>query len=412
MRCPVSRSKIISTIKSNRFILTTLLIALAGSGLLFVINAASSSSSVEPERGTISPPASQISDATASGENAIMFGNTVTAGTDFNVIGSKIFDPQGKEFIPVGANVNGPNSWWNGYTAGNASIAKDRWHWNVIRLNTCYDNTPCPHTGNTISTVNNNLDAIVNDYTSKKIVVQIVLFQYTGGFPEGSELTKATNWWVNIANKHRNNPYVWFNLLNEPGDQPSTIPQWNSVTDTLSTAIRNTGAKNIIVADGTSWGQEVYRGWDCITSINPADSGILSKGSDLAVKHKNMIFNVHVYDWWGGGNCPDSTRDQLISWYFGQTKSRNISVHVGELQGASNLQYDYKPGTTAAARAFFRKAPELRIGLLYWHGNGGSTWTSDLVDVSNPEWYKINSTASNLTEWGTLLRNYSLLVNP
>jgi mannan endo-1,4-beta-mannosidase len=325
---------------------------------------------------------------------------------------SKIIDPAGKEFIPVGANVNGPNSWWNGYTAGNGSIAKDRWRWNTIRLNTCYDNTACPHTGGIRSTVNNDLDAIINDYTSKKIVVQIVLFNYTGGFPEGTELTKATNWWVSIANKYKGNPYVWFNLLNEPGDQPSTIPQWNSVTDTLSTAIRNTGAKNVIVADGTSWGQEVYRGWDCLTSINPADSGILSKGSDLATKHKNMIFNVHVYDWWGGGDCSDSARDQLITWYFGQAKIRNLSVHVGELQGASELKYDYKPGTTAAARAFFRKAPELRIGLLYWHGNGGSTWTSDLVDVSNPEWYKINSTATNLTEWGILLRNYALQVNP
>lgn len=386
-------------------------IAIIGSLLLFFSSAATPTSQFEVDSGTINPPATKITESTASGGSAVMFGSTAASGSNFNVVGSKIIDPLGKEFIPVGANVNGPNSWWNGYTAGNASIAKDRWHWNVIRLKTCYDNTACPLAG-VRSTVNNDMDAIINDYTSKKIVVQIALFQYTGGFPEGTELTKASNWWVNIANKYKDNPYVWFNLLNEPGDQPSTIPTWNSVTDTLSSAIRNTGAKNIIVDDGTSWGQEVYRGWDCVTSISPADSGILSKGSDLAIKHKNMIFNVHVYGWWGGGNCPDSTRDQLISWYFGQTKSRNLSVHVGELQGASNLQYDYTPGTTAAARAFFRKAPELRIGLLYWHGNGGSTWTSDLVDVSNPEWYKINSTASNLSEWGQLLRNYSLQVNP
>ena len=59
-----------------------------------------------------------------------------TGPANFAVRGSQILDPDGRNFIPVGANVNGPQFVWNGPTVGQAAVADDVWRWNTIRLNT------------------------------------------------------------------------------------------------------------------------------------------------------------------------------------------------------------------------------------------------------------------------------------
>ena len=53
----------------------------------------------------------------------------------------------------------------------------------------------------------------------------------------------------------------------------------------------------------------------------------------------------------------------------------------------------------------------MKLGLLYWHGSAGSTQTSGLL-ANDSDWHNINASASNLSPWGTLLRNYALTLNP
>lgn len=55
----------------------------------------------------------------------------------------QIIDPDGKEFIPVGVNANGPDWVWSDPTIGQ-SANMDKWRFNTLRLNTCHPGG-CPN---------------------------------------------------------------------------------------------------------------------------------------------------------------------------------------------------------------------------------------------------------------------------
>ena len=67
-------------------------------------------------------------------ELGIKAANTLTNPL-FEVVGTKIYDHNGREFIAKGVNVNGPGFGWPGDTPGYAEEIIERWQFNSIRLN-------------------------------------------------------------------------------------------------------------------------------------------------------------------------------------------------------------------------------------------------------------------------------------
>src|SRR5215210_3890031 len=89
----------------------------------------------------------------------------------FEVVDGTVFDPAGVQFVPAGTNMNGPNSFFGEPTAGRSSTIGDDWRFNLVRLVTC---EPEGCNGNDwVNTTSNDLDAIVAEYTARRIVVLI-----------------------------------------------------------------------------------------------------------------------------------------------------------------------------------------------------------------------------------------------
>ncbi|HEY9846738.1 MAG TPA: cellulase family glycosylhydrolase, partial [Candidatus Caenarcaniphilales bacterium] len=264
----------------------------------------------------------------------------------FKVSGTQILDPNGKEFIIKGVNINGLNWVWPDDMTQPAHLDKivNCWKFNLVRVN-ChlfFTNSPWPQFRD-----NNDLDKIVNAYTSRKVVVMFDGHERIGGYYEGGELTTLKNWYRDLAVKYKNNPYVWFDIQNEPGAAQPDKAKWLAVMQGAVKAIRDeAGASNIIMVEGTAWGQDAGN-WNS-SPVPQQNSSILQYGPEVmnfgGKSYSNIIFNIHVYDQWNFG-------DARLADYFDRVRAKNMVITVGEF-GVRNAGQD----TTAATRSLYNTA--------------------------------------------------------
>jgi mannan endo-1,4-beta-mannosidase len=400
----------------RKLILFVVFFALVTTGAIFIDYAASPFASVESESGSVAGQALVKSDPQASSGQYVQFGSRSSA--NFSISGTQILDPTGKLFIPVGVNLLGPDSWWNTQTSGLSTLVKNDWHLNTIRLNSCLPGG-CPNaiaSGGQDWTVNNNLPGIVNEYTGDSIVTILALHQNTPGQYPGDGLTgdptlaSEISWWTNIANTYKNNPFVWFDLMNEPGNGSPISSLYLSDYTSIIDAIRGTGANNMIVVEGTQWGQDAGA-WDA-NNISVANSAIMTFGPQLAAKYKDIVFSVHIYDQWGintNSTTTDTERDARLSDYISRVHTLNLPLFIGETGGYGNNggpAYGQPVDTkTLGTQSAYRVAPGLGVGILAWHGQPGDGFNlvtqgliSNINDPSNP---------TDLTWSGQLLWNLS-----
>ncbi len=275
----------------------------------------------------------------------LLFLAVLTAGAqDFSIDGTRFLDPDGNEFVPKGTNVNGPYWPWGRSTVADTALIINRWKFNTIRVN-CL-----PRLKYTFPDNNPDLDAIVDCYTSREIVTIIENHDYGGGYPQGPDLDDLKNWWIDKANRYKDNPWVWFNIMNEPGPNVDTVPVlWKTTHETVIQAIRNEGAGNIIILDGHQYGQE-----NAFSSVE--GSGILTYGPYFVRNYSNIGFSVHLYSRW------NYKRDRFDA-YVDSAHSRNLCLHVGEYGSA----YHYCKGIAAD---IFRVAIPEKIGRIVWQWDG------------------------------------------
>ena len=192
---------------------------------------------------TSSVPGADATSTTAPAGPSVPVGPTPTiAGGEFQVFGPDIIGPDGRAFIPVGTNMNGPNSFFDVATQGKAAGLQQQWGFNTIRLVTCL---PSGCQGQN-QTANNDLDGIVAEYTSQHLVVMIEYHQLGPGEAATAEqIRDAVGFWTDLANRFKDNPYVWFNLFNEPdatfndADRGTSAPaRWRAQHQPVIDAIR------------------------------------------------------------------------------------------------------------------------------------------------------------------------------
>lgn len=301
----------------------------------------------------------------------------------------RIFDPAGKRFVPVGVNANGPDFVWSGPTIGR-SAAMDRWGFNTLRLTSCLPQgcDGLPH-----QTVNNDLAGIVREYTAKNKVVIITQMQWgaAGGANTPERLAALSAWWKSTASAYKDNPYVWFNLLNEPtGGDAGDLPAWKSITTTLASAVRSTGASNPIVVDGNSYGQEVAD-WGCGT-IPWQNSAFATYGQSLQASYGSVVFSLHAYGEWGGNEaygCGPTQWDTRMNTFIDRMQALHLPLVIGETGAVvDKADEDWgRGGAWNGTHVTFRVAPARGIGVLFWHGDAGTD-----QDLLAPD--------GNWTEWG------------
>jgi len=308
---------------------------------------------------------------------------------NFTVAGTKILDPDGEEFLMKGVNINGPGWAFSRDTLQDVSLMLDTWLFNSVRL--------CASKGWLwAQSYNSDLDAIIEAFTSRGIVVMLEMHDWTGywpadqavwtespGQPWGSyrpSIAEMVEWWEDKAERFGGNPYVWFNIMNEPSSSGSSseAQKWFDIHKLAIDAIRAKGAENIIVLDEYQWGQ----GGGYYSGPAGWDSAIIRKGPELDALYGNLVYSLHIYDAWRDGA-------QRFENYFNDAAARDLCVIIGEFGVAEN-----QVGQHNAVMHMYNAVIPRDIGRLYWAwddgglplttSGGGRGWSITPNDGSKP----------------------------
>ncbi|NLN61460.1 MAG: glycoside hydrolase family 5 protein [Myxococcales bacterium] len=136
--------------------------------------------------------------------------------------------------------------------------------------------------------------------------------------------------WGRIAEVFRDHPRVFFGLMNEPHDLPTTA--WVEAANAAIHAIRGVGARNLILVGGNLWsGAHSWNAnWGASDGISNAE-GML----DIDDSEGNVVFEVHQYanhnfSGWDGG-CQDETIGSRMMKVFTQwLRDNNKRGFLGE----------------------------------------------------------------------------------
>lgn len=286
---------------------------------------------------------------------------------NFKVSGTKIYTPNGKEFIIKGVNINGPNWVWPDDMTQDVHLKNivDCWKFNLVRVNSLLyvTNKPYPQFQD-----NNDTDKLVNAFTRRGVVVMFEAHDKTGSYytSDDGSLQDLKNCYRELAKKYKNNPYVWFDVMNEPGDaSPPDKAKWLTVHREVIKTIRDeVGANNIIMVEGNSWGQDAGN-WD----TNPVpwqNSAILRWAKNVIYfngkTYKNIIFNIHVYaQYLAGGN--QKLANARLADYFDRVLRQNVVITVGEFGTDAKMK--------VATQAMYNTAVPRKIGRIAWAWWGG-----------------------------------------
>jgi mannan endo-1,4-beta-mannosidase len=287
------------------------------------------------------------------------------AGT-FRVVGPKIFDPEGVQFIAKSVNINGWQTNWKDehLTLGDLPKVKDVWRFNHLRLYL--------RVLRCVGCDKQSLYDIVDAYTAAKVVVMFTTHDKTGGLFSGSSLEVLKEFYTDLAKRYKDNPYVWFEPQNEPGgNNHEAIYNLNK---TILTTIREAGAvNNIFVACGNNYSQEGTR-WDP-RPVTVEQSFILSKGEEMVKFNQenwgnnHVVFSPHFYRIWVHG-------DVKMADFIDKCYERNFPLICGEY-GIRTPGGDCTPATKSIVRVGYPR----QIGRSVWHWTGGD-W-NDLVTSGN-----------------------------
>jgi hypothetical protein len=297
-----------------------------------------------------------------------IFALSHAAANNFVVKDGKIFDPRGVEFVMKGANVQAWNSPWEGDVLNDLEQFDNCWNFNTARVYFRLHKRGDTWPGHT----KEKYIELVDSLTARGIVCVLAGWDHTGGYWSGGDLSAMIDFFKMMAQRHADNPHVWFETGNEPGGSGSNQSAWLKQHRSVITALRDdVGTKNIIVCSDDHWGQGAGGG---------SGSAVRKWGEDVIAfngkTYENIIFTFHVYDQWKGG--PESRARS----YFDFHRSKGWVTFIGEY-GVDNVGSN----TQGASQGVLNVAYEYKVGRVVWHWFGGDD--NKLFEGTNTGTYKI-----------------------
>ena len=204
-----------------------------------------------------------------------------------NVSGNKILNSAGQPVQLKGVSIADPEvldlkTWErpNVSARGIASLATDTFNAKVVRLPILPGNSAYPNEGFFSATngwdkyFNNHILPVVTDLTNKGVYVIIDLHyvsDYSALYPQ------VESFWKYMAPKFANNPYVFYEIFNEP-ILPDNWATWKStIAQPIVNLIRTYAPNNLILVGGPYW------------------SSHISGAATDAVVGTNLVYIAHVY---------------------------------------------------------------------------------------------------------------------
>jgi len=204
------------------------------------------------------------------------------------IVGNKITDDSGKTIILRGVNRSGTefaciqgNGIFNGPSDAASITAMKTWKINVVRIplnEDCWlgiNGVPAQYGG---TTYQNTVKTFVDAFIKENIYVILDLHWTNSGSNKATgqqpmpDRDHAPDFWTSVANFFKSNPAVLFDIFNEPypnGNTWDSDAAWNcwknggsscsglnfqaAGMQELVTAVRNTGANNIVLLGGLAY---------------------------------------------------------------------------------------------------------------------------------------------------------------
>ena len=323
----------------------------------------------------------------------------------FTVDGHQIYDPNGDQFVGIGANLDGVRSAWGSYTPAEKYVEAvvDHWRLNIVRAAHHYEfRDEVASGGWPVLEGGFTWQEIVDAYTQHNVVVMPEVHDFTGGlFNDAIDgdldygLEDLKDFWADIAQQFGDNPYVWFNIMNEPGegDSDQYYDEWVHWHNECIDVIRDQGANNVITVNGMYWGQDAGAQWSSgRTRVEKHESAILSRGREI-LDHDpagNVVFDFHVYDQWTVSDEMETMLENFIEDAYDQ----GLSLFVGEWGAPENPWSQHmKDGAPDVLPTIL----PYNVGSTMWHGEPGDgfkpTYDGGLTTIDHTK------NPSNLTWW-------------
>lgn len=317
-----------------------------------------------------------------------------TAGR-YSVADGVITDPNGRVFVPVGANLGTPSTAsGRGVADGHAKEAK-AWGWNAVRL-TFYTTDEFSWTYRAqhgYPALLEEVRKVVKEYRDQGIVVVIDGHDT----PEEAANPAATfdqmnQFWGDVATMYKGDSGVWFNLINEP---KTNNDAWYDVHARFLATIRSKGNQNIAVVDTPVWGQDL--GGMPVWFPGTRHSYDASMAPRLAAHYGDVVVSQHNY-----GAYDAFTTEAAYTAYTKKVQGTGLALITGEtgytIDGSTTAgSYDLNK---AAALATFAANPKNKVGTFVWNATHNDKYS---VKADGSAFFAGATPGANLSDMGRRL---------
>ena len=318
----------------------------------------------------------RLTAASAASPNAAPAGFTIPKNTSpalpftgVNLSGGEFGGP--KPGVPqiYGTNFIYPSPAEFGYFAGQGvNIVRLPFHWETLQPTL---NQPL------IPAEVDRLKAVVSGATAQGLVILLDPHNYARyydkvvGSPDVPDAAFA-DFWGRLAGQFRDDPRVWFGLMNEPHDMPTD--QWLGAANAAIAAVRRAGAKNLILVPGNGW-----------TSA----SGWAANGNAVAMLQihdpaKHYIFEVHSYY----DSDSSGTKPSVVSPTVGVERLRQFTLWCRQHHQRAFLG-EFGAGDSPEAQAavdntlaFMEQSRDVWAGFTWW---AAGPWWGDYMFSVEPK---------------------------
>ena len=215
----------------------------------------------------------------------------------FDVIGGKVYDPDGKLYVAAGINIYAESVTANGKAVAD-SIRRFFPGINFVRIAVGSDNSG-------YATTPQSLASFIAALTENKIVCEIEFHPWP--LLDEPPPPGEAEWYSAMAKYYKNNSYVWFGSMNEP--QGNNISGISREHVAIYKAVRAGGNDNMVLFEAG------------VGSGNPGQTGLTALDYDSYTTMYRVGWDMHFYGW---VNSYSTNVQQLHAIYLGNSNDTGI----------------------------------------------------------------------------------------